>query len=67
MDYMDVAFEQALKARAKNEVPVGAVIVKGDKIISKGYNRREHKQNALLHAEIIAINKACKKLKSFRL
>lgn len=67
MNYMDIAFEQALKAKAKDEVPVGAIIVKDEKIISKGYNLREHKQNALLHAEIIAIKKACKKLKTFRL
>lgn len=46
---------------------MGAVIVCGEKIISKGHNQREKKQNALMHAEIIAINSACKKLKSWRL
>jgi tRNA(adenine34) deaminase len=46
---------------------VGAVIVRGGKIIASAYNRREKKQNALYHAEILAIDKACKKLKTFRL
>ena len=48
-------------------MPIGAVIVRNNKIIAVGHNIREHKQNALLHAEIVAINKACKKLKSWRL
>ena len=65
--FMKSALIEAEKARKKNEVPIGAVIVKDGKIISKGYNQREKKQNALLHAEVIAINKACKKLKSWRL
>ena len=65
--YMNVAIDMAKKAFKKNEVPVGAVIVKDNKIISKAYNKREKKQNALYHAEVLAINKACKKLKSFRL
>lgn len=66
-DFMNEALKYAQLAYKKNEVPIGAVIVKNDKIIAKGYNKREKKQNALLHAEIIAINKACKKLKSWRL
>ncbi len=65
--YMQKALEQAKKAYKKNEVPVGAVIVKDNKIIASSFNRRETRQNALYHAEILAINKACKKLKSFRL
>lgn len=65
--YMKKALEQASKAEKINEVPIGAVIVKDGKIIAKGYNTRESKHNALCHAEIIAINKACKKLKSWRL
>lgn len=64
---MRMAIKEAKKAREKGEVPVGAVIVKNGKIISKGYNLRESRQNSLNHAEIIAINKACKKLKNFRL
>lgn len=49
------------------EIPVGAVVVKDDKIIAKGFNKREKKQIATKHAEIVAIEKACKKLKSWRL
>lgn len=65
--FMKQALMQALKGYKKEEVPVGAIIVKDKKIISKAFNLREKKQNALYHAEIIAIHKACKKLKSFRL
>lgn len=64
---MEKAINQAQKALKKNEVPIGAVIVKNGKIISRGFNCREKKQNAIKHAEIIAIEKACKKLKSWRL
>lgn len=65
--FMTKALELAKKAFKKNEVPVGAIIVNNNKIIAKAFNKRETKQNALYHAEIMAINKACKKLKSFRL
>ena len=61
------AFKEAKKAYKKKEVPVGAIIVKEDKIISRAYNLRETKKNALAHAEILCINKACKKLKTWRL
>ena len=64
---MEIAIKEALKAKKHGEVPIGAVIVKDDKIIAKAYNKRERKKNALYHAEILAINKACKKLKSWRL
>lgn len=60
--YMRVAFNEAKKAYELNEVPVGCVIVCNDKIIAKAHNLRENKKNSLYHAEIIAINKACKKL-----
>ena len=66
-DFMINALAEAKKALKENEVPVGAVIVCGEKIISRGYNKREKSQNALCHAEIIAIEKACKKLGSWRL
>ena len=66
-DYMRLALEQAKKAYKNQDVPVGAIIVKDNKVIAKAYNKKERKQNAILHAEILAINKACKKLKSFRL
>ncbi len=67
MEYMKVAFKLAQKAYKKDEVPVGAVVVHNGKIIAKGYNKRQRTQDATLHAEIIAIKKACKKLKTFRL
>ena len=57
----------AKKAEAIWETPVGAVIVKDGKVIARGYNKRETKKNALMHAEIIAIDKACKKLGGWRL
>ena len=61
------ALKEAKKALAQDEVPIGAVIVIDGKIVSRGHNMREGSQNALAHAEIVAINKACKKLKSWRL
>ena len=67
MDFLDIAIQEARKAYKKGEVPIGAVVVKNNKIIAKAHNLREGKQNALYHAEILAINKACKKLKSWRL
>lgn len=65
--FMLEAYKQAQKAKKYGEVPIGAVIVCNDKIISRAYNEREKSQNATHHAEILAINKACKKLKSWRL
>ena len=64
---MEEALKEAQKALKKDEVPIGAVIVKDGKIVARGRNSREKSQNALKHAEIIAINKACKRLKSWRL
>lgn len=65
--FMNQAIVLAKKALKKQEVPIGAVVVYEGKIISKGYNCREKSQNALNHAETIAIKKACKKLRSWRL
>ncbi len=65
--YMKEALKLAKKAAALGEVPVGAVIVHEDKIIARGYNRRELDQNGLSHAELTAMQRACKKLKSWRL
>ena len=65
--YMLEALKEAKKAYLKKEVPVGAIIVKDGLIISRGHNLKETKQNSIEHAEIVAINKACKKLKSWRL
>ncbi len=65
--FMKEAIKEAKKALLIDEVPIGCVIVKDNKIISRGYNKRESKQNSLAHAEVIAINKACKKLGTWRL
>ncbi len=65
--YINIAVELAKKAAKKGDFPVGAVIVKNDKIISKAYNTKERKKNAIQHAEILAIEKACKKLKTWHL
>ena len=65
--YFDLAISEARKGASKGEVPIGAVIVRGGKVIAKAHNMRERKQNALYHAEVLVINKACKKLKSWRL
>lgn len=64
---MKIALEQAKIAESLKEVPIGAVIVKNGEIIATGYNKRETQKNALLHAEIDAINNACIKLSSWRL
>ena len=66
-EFMSRAILLAKKAYEAGEVPVGAVMVKDGEIIAEGYNMREQKQNALSHAEIECINKACEVLKSWRL
>lgn len=65
--YMLEAIKEAEKAFSFDEVPVGAVIVKNDEIISRAYNRKEIENISTRHAEIIAIENACKKLKNWRL
>ena len=65
--FMIKATELAKKAFSLDEVPVGAVIVKDGKVISKAFNTRESTNDATAHAEILAIKKACKKLNDFRL
>lgn len=65
--YFLQAIKEAKKAFAKNEVPVGAVIVKDGKIIARAHNMRMNKKSAIAHAEILAIQKACKKLGDWRL
>lgn len=65
--YMNRAIKEAKKAYLNDEVPVGAVIVKNNKIIACGYNKKEKNNNAISHAEIIAIIKASKKLNNWRL
>lgn len=65
--YMKEAIKQAKKAYAIDETPIGCVIVYENKIIARGYNRRNTDKSTLAHAEIAAIKKACKKLGDWRL
>ena len=67
MDFMQMAVAEAHKAARRGEVPIGCVIVRDGKVVAKGYNQRECKRNCLWHAEIVALNRACRKLKSWRL
>ena len=64
---MKFALKEAQKAFADGEVPIGAVVVLDGKVVSRGHNRRTKKQIATAHAEVEAIEKACKKLKSWRI
>lgn len=64
---MREALRLAYKAKKKGEVPIGAVVVLNDKIIGRGYNLRTRLQMATAHAEVRAIDRACKKIKSWRL
>lgn len=65
--FMLEAIKEAKKAESIDEVPIGCIIVKDNKIIARGHNLRETKQQSIAHAEIIAIQKACKKLGTWRL
>ena len=67
LDMMALAIEEAKKAGALGEVPIGAVIARKGEVISTGHNLRETDHNALAHAEILAIDAACKKLGGWRL
>ncbi len=64
---MSIALKLAKRSYKLGEVPVGAVVVYNDQIIGTGYNQKETKQNPIKHAEIIAIEEACKTKKSWRL
>ena len=66
-DYMKLAINEAKKAYGQLEIPVGAIIVKDGKVIAKAHNEKEQKQDTTKHAEILAIQKASKKLKNWRL
>jgi tRNA(adenine34) deaminase len=65
--FMKEALKQARKAYEKGEVPVGAVIVCEGRIIARGYNKKESSFNPTNHAEIVAIENACRKVKNWRL
>ena len=66
-EYFNILIKLAKKASKMDEVPISAIIVKNNKIIAKAINKREKEQNVLNHAEIIAIKKASRKLKNWRL
>lgn len=66
-DFMRLALEQARLSFNEGEVPVGAVVTRNGEVVSVGRNRREYGKNALYHAEIEAIDEACKKLGGWRL
>jgi tRNA(adenine34) deaminase len=65
--FMEMAIAEALKAKQLNEVPIGCVIVLNDQVIARGHNLRETEQNAIAHAEMMAIHQACKEFKTWRL
>ncbi|MGE6261337.1 tRNA adenosine(34) deaminase TadA [Heyndrickxia sporothermodurans] len=65
--FMKLAIQEAKKAEAKNEVPIGAVIVLNGEVIASSHNLRESSQIAITHAEILAIQEACEKVGSWRL
>lgn len=65
--YMKIAINESKKALILGEVPIGAVIIQNGKVLAKAFNMRESSQIATHHAEILAIEKACKKIKSWRL
>ena len=65
--FFDIAFDEAKKAFDDNEVPVGAVVVKDDKVLGKGYNKKEKKRCSLYHAEVEAIYEASKNIGNWRL
>ncbi|MCC5908978.1 MAG: nucleoside deaminase [Clostridiaceae bacterium] len=64
---MKLALQEAEKAYSKGEVPIGAIIVRKGEVIAKGYNLRESLKDATAHAEVIAIQEACKKARGWRL
>ena len=65
--FMNIALEEAKKAYMVNEVPVGAIVVKNNEIIAKAHNIKRKTNNILNHAEIVAINRASKKMNDWRL
>ncbi len=64
---MQIALNEAQKAYKKKEIPIGAIIVKDNIVIAKAHNLKEKRKDATAHAELIAIQKACKKLGAWRL
>lgn len=67
LDYMKIAYQEALKAYEQDEVPIGAVLVKDNQIIAKNYNQKEKQQDVTAHAEILVIKEASQKLGNWHL
>ena len=67
LEYMQMALAEAQLAAKQGEIPVGAVLVVGDEVIARTHNQREQLHDATAHAEILAIQEACVKLKRWRL
>ena len=67
MDYMKMAVQLAKKAASLDEIPIGAIVVKNNVVVAKGHNNRHSKNDVLGHAEIVAIGKAQRKLKTWHL
>lgn len=65
--YMHLAIEEAKKAENIGEVPIGAVVVYNDEVIARAHNLRERDQRSIAHAELLAIDEACRKLGTWRL
>ena len=65
--YMEFALEEAAKAAEKEEIPVGAVVVWEGKVVGRGHNQREELQSPMAHAEILALQEASSRLRSWRL
>ena len=65
--FMNMAYDEAKKSYELKEIPVGCVIVKDNLVISKAHNCKEKYKNAIMHAELLAVDKACKKNKDWRL
>lgn len=65
--FMNIAYDEAIKSYRNNEIPVGCVIVRNNKVISKAHNCKENKKNSIMHAELLAIDRACKKIGDWRL
>lgn len=67
MNFMNLAIDEAIKGRDKGEIPVGVVIVKNGEVIAKAHNLKETLKRPTAHAEILAIEEACKKIDNWRL
>ena len=67
IEYMKLAYQEAIKAKDIDEVPIGAIIVKDDCVIASAYNQKESKRDVTAHAEMLAIQKACKILGTWHL